>query len=238
MPNENAKLLVTDATKKYFSKNWLLLLTIVSFFLNFSTPAPAASVSFFLDQSSRLSGGTNYLKVTIDDQGPIAGSINFTIQTLFPISNTFSCNLGLDQFGFNGVELDKSNIFGLPDGWSFKNEKTMGSFGRFENVLTGTAWTTHDPLRFSIVGIKNDSLYSYATSHDGNNGVLFAALIGSIKHRGDGEWRHDQDGSCHECSLRDAYIGGGTPYAVPVPGSALLFGSGLLVLAGISRRER
>lgn len=199
-------------------------------------PVQAASVSFFLDQSNRLSDGTNFLKVTIDDQGAVAGAIHFTLEMLTPFSNITSCKLGLDQFGFNGAELDKSNIFGLPDGWKLKNEKKMGGFGRFENVLTANVWNTHDALTFSIIGIENDTINSYATPHDSGNGVLFAAYVGGTKRHGYDEGRHSQEDICHDCSLRRVYIGGGTPTAVPIPPAAWLFGSGLLVLAGITRQ--
>lgn len=209
----------------------------VIFALMAAMPVQAASVSFFLDQSNRLSDGTNFLKVTIDDQVAIAGAIHFTLEMFIPFSNITSCKLDLDQFGFNGAELDNSNIFGLPDGWKLKNEKKMDGFGRFENVLTANAFNTHDTLTFSIIGIENDAINSYATPHDSGNGILFAAYVSGTERRGHDEGHHSQEDFCHDCSLRSVYFGGGTPTAVPVLPAALgLFGSGLLVLAGITRQ--
>src|SRR3989344_5797121 len=145
-------------------------------------PAQAASVSFLLDQSNKLPDGTDYLdylKVTIDDQGAL-GAINFTVETLDELSARACKKFGILSFGFNGAELDKENIFGLPDGWKFKNDKKMDGFGKFENVLIGKKWDRQDPLTFSIVGIDSDSISSYASSHNGGDGVFFSAYAGGL----------------------------------------------------------
>src|SRR3989344_3439924 len=158
--------------------------------LMLSGPANAASVSYFLDQSNRLPDGTNYLKVTIDDQG-LAGAINFTLQPFDSLSDLSKCTLGIGRFGFNGDELDRSNIVGLPDGWKLKNEKNIAGFGRYENVLFGKPLA--DSLTFSIVGIDGDSIYSYAESHDGGKGLFFSALVnGTCKHCGEHGHRYSR----------------------------------------------
>jgi len=201
-------------------------------------PAQAASVSYFLDQSNRLADGTDYLKVTIDDNGA-PGAINFTLQTLAPLSGQACDNFGILKFGFNGSELDKNNITGLPDGWKLKNDKKMDGFGKFENVLVGKKWTSQDPLTFSIVGIDGDSIFSYATSHDGSDGLFFSAFVGGIESNKHGKW-HDKwrdDDGCRRCT-KGAYFGGGEPAPVPVPQAVWLFGSGLLGLIGVARRKR
>ena len=198
-------------------------------------PVNAASVSYFLDQSNRLpdgtnylKDGTNYLKVTIDDQG-LAGAINFTLQPFDSLSDLSKCTLSIGRFGFNGDELDKSNIAGLPDGWKLKNEKKIAGFGRYENVLFGKPLT--DSLTFSIVGIDGDSIFSYAESHDGGKGLFFSALVnGTCKHCGEHEHRYSRSGT----------FGGSTLAAapVPVPAAEWLFGSGLLGLIGIAKRKK
>jgi len=203
-------------------------------------PAHAASVSYFLDESNRLPDGTNYLKVTIDDEGQ-AGAINFHIQALDPLSVLACDKFGVLKFGFNGDELGKSNILGLPDGWRIRHDKKMNGFGKFENVLIGKKWNGQDPLSFSIVGIDDDSIYSYADSHDSSDGVFFSSYVGGIernRHHRHGEWNDEwHGGDCHRCT-KGAYFGGGQLAPVPVPGAVWLFGSGLVGLLGLCRRSR
>ncbi len=199
-------------------------------------PAQAASVSYFLDQSNRLPDGTNYLTVTIDDEGQ-AGAINFHIQSLEPLSGLACDKFGVLKFGFNGDELGMDNILGLPDGWKVKHDKKMDGFGKFENVLIGKKWDGQDPLSFSIIGIDGDSIFSYVDSHDAGDGVFFAAFAGGIegdRHHGHGKWYGDD---CHRCK-KGAYFGGGELAPVPVPAAAWLFGSGLVGLLGLTRRNR
>jgi len=201
-----------------------------------TAPGYAASVSYFLDQSNRLPDGTNYLKVTIDDEG-LAGAINFHIQSLEALTGLACDKFGILKFGFNGDELDKSNIVGLPDGWKIKNDKKMDGFGKFENVLIGKKWSGQDPLSFSIVGIDGDSIFSYVNSHDAGDGVFFASFVGGVegnRRHGHGKWYGDD---CHRCT-KGAYFGGGELAPVPVPAAAWLFGSGLVGLLGLARRNR
>ncbi|MEK7414913.1 MAG: VPLPA-CTERM sorting domain-containing protein, partial [Planctomycetota bacterium] len=201
--------------------------TTAAMALMLAGPANAASVSYFLDQSNHLPDGTNYLKVTIDDQG-LAGVINFTLDQFDTLSDLSKCKLGIVRFGFNGDELDKSNIVGLPDGWKLKNEKNIAGFGRYENVLFGKPLT--DSLTFSIVGVDGDSIYSYAESHDGGKGLFFSALVnGTCKHCGEHDHRRSRSGT----------FGGSTLDAapVPLPAAAWMFGSGLLGLIGVARRK-
>lgn len=196
----------------------------------------AASVSYFLDQSNHLADGTDYLKVTIDDQGA-PGAINFTIQDLASLSNPAFCDLsGILEFGFNGIELSKKNILGLPQGWTIKHDKKMDGFGKFENVLVGKNWNWQDPLTFSIVGIQSDSLSSYVSSHDNSDGFFFGADVG-------GRALHGKKHGCHVCG-KDVYFAGGVlaggddTSPVPVPAAAWLFGSGLMGLAGLATRRK
>lgn len=195
----------------------------------------AASVSYFLDQSNRLPDGTDYLKVTIDDQGA-PGAINFTIQDLASLSNPAICNLsGILEFGFNGIELSKNNILGLSHGWTIKHDKKMDGFGKFENVLVGKNWNWQDPLTFSIVGIQGDSLSSYISSHDNSDGFFFGADVGGTAlHR---ENHDDEEHGCHVCSKSVFFAGSDLAAPVPVPAAVWLFGSGLLGLIGCVRHK-
>ncbi|HYA39619.1 MAG TPA: hypothetical protein VEI74_15245 [Candidatus Methylomirabilis sp.] len=215
---------------------FVMAATIAAVFLP-SAPTLAASVSYFLDQSNRLADGTDYLKVTIDDNGA-PGAINFTLQALAPLSGQFCNNFSILKFGFNGNELHKSNIVGLPDHWKFTNDKKMDGFGKFENVLVGKKWTSQDPLTFSIVGIDGDNIYNYATSHDGSDGLFFSAFVGGNEFNKHGTW-HDKwrDDGCRRCT-KSAYFAGGTAAPVPVPAAAWLFGSGLIGLFGLASRRQ
>ncbi|MHB8534051.1 MAG: hypothetical protein ACYDBW_01230 [Sulfuricaulis sp.] len=210
-----------------------------------ASAAQAASVSYYLDQSNNLPNGTDYLKVSIDNEGA-SGAINFHIQALDPLTGLACDNSGILKFGFNSaVELDKSNILGLPDGWMIKHDKKMGKFGTFENVLIGKKWESQDSLSFSIFGIDGDSISSYANSHGAGDGAFFSAYVGGIKrdkHIGDDDWSENGHGErewhgddCRRCT-KGAYFGGGQLAPVPVPGAVWLFSSGLIGLLGLARR--
>ena len=196
-----------------------------------ATPTPAASASFSLDQSNRLEDGIDYLKVTIDDNGA-AGAINFRIEILGALTGSAGARPGIEKFGFNGIELGKRNIVGLPEDWKLKHDKTLDGFGKFENVLIGDTSDPRRVLTFSIVGLGDDDLSSYSAVHDGGDGVFFAAYVRGLS-------RHDESKTCKKCPA-SAYFGGGaggiTP--VPVPPAAWLLGSGLLGFAGVLRRGR
>lgn len=200
-----------------------------------ATPTPAASVSFFLDQSNRLEDGIDYLKVTIDDNGA-ADAINFRIEILGALSGSAGSRLGIEKFGFNGIELGKRNIIGLPEDWKLKHDKTLDGFGKFENVLIGDASDPRRVLTFSVVGIGDDDLSTYSAVHDGGDDVFFAAYVRGLSPG-------DKGKTCKKCPA-NAYFGGGAdgmtpvPTAVPVPAAAWLFGSGLLGFAGVMRRGR
>ncbi|MHB8624108.1 MAG: VPLPA-CTERM sorting domain-containing protein [Sulfuricaulis sp.] len=202
-----------------------------------TAPAKAASVSYFLNQSNSLPDGTNYLEVNINDQGA-PGAINFTIQDLASAANSAICDLsGILEFGFNGIDLSKKNILGLPNGWKIKHDKKISGFGKYENVLVGNNWDAVDTLSFSIVGIQADSLSNYISSYEKSDGYFFGADVGGIAEHGK---HHD----CSACS-KNVYFaggvvgGGGTdPTPVPVPAALWLFGSGLLGLAGITGRKK
>ena len=188
--------------------------------------AHAASIAFFLDQSNVLPDGNNYLQITIDDEG-LAGAINFKVQAIAPLTGFSGYNFGIQQFGFNSLALGVDNISGLPDNWKLKHDKKMNEFGKFENILVGKKWHREDTLMFSIIGIEGDNIYSYANSHDGENGFFYSAYVGGFGHDG----KCKKSGDC----FSKAYFAGGSP--VPVPAAVWLFGSGLLGLLGFVRRK-
>ena len=192
-----------------------------------SPPAQAASVSYFLDQSNSLADGTNYLKITIDDEGAI-GAINFTVDVL--PSLTPENNFGIQSFGVNGNQLSSSNLIFTgesADGWQLAdNNGSMSEFGKFSNLLTTTGNHRVDSLTFSIVGITADSISDYVTQSQGNGAnpsfSFFAAHVAGFR----------------AANSTSAFFGGDTPAAVPLPAAVWLFGSGLFSLLGMASRRR
>lgn len=189
-------------------------------------PVQAASVTYFMNQSNvgpSLPDGTDYLKVTIDDEG-VAGDINFKVETLATLSSLAANKFGIDQFGFNtSIALTDANITGEPANWSLLGAGNMDGFGGFSfREDTNGANNRVDPLMFSITGIVGDSIDDYIGPSSGNAGegnALFAAHVAGF-----------DDGAGNTSGFF------ATP--VPVPAAVWLFGSGLLGLIGIARRRR
>ncbi len=190
-----------------------------------TAPVQAASVTYFMNQSnvSTLPDGTDYLKVTLDDDG-VLGDINFTVETLAPLSSLAVNKFGIDQFGFNtDITLISSNITNAPSNWSLLGSGNMDGFGGFSfREDTNGANNRIDPLTFSITGITGDTFADYVGSSSGNAGegnALFAAHVAGF-----------DDGNGNTSGFFAA--------PVPVPAAVWLFGSGLLGLAGVARRKK
>lgn len=195
--------------------------------------ANAASVSYFLDQSNLSSGplgdGTNYLQVTIDDQGA-PGLINFTVKTLPALNNIAGSNFGIQTFALNTLlntsSIPDSAIVNLPSGWSGNvppPPNTIDGFGTFDIAVDNGGGNRLTTLTFSI-NVPGDTITDYVKLSGGNaaqGNVFFAAHVGGF-----------DDGAGNT----SAFFGGSTP--VPLPAAAWLFGSGLLGLGGIARRRR
>jgi hypothetical protein len=228
---------IAGAIRRISAITW----TVVVLWLVSAAPAQAASVSYILDQSNRFPDGANYLKVTIDDEGQ-AGAINFHLETLDSLVDLACAKFSILKFGFNGDEIGKNNIVGLPDGWKIKHDKKMDGFGKFENVLIGKKWNGLDSLSFSIIGIDDDNIYSYVESHDAGDGVFFSTYVNGIerkKHHGYGKWYGEwYTSNCHRCTKGGYFGGGGELTPVPVPGAVWLLGSGLIGLVRLAGRKR
>lgn len=197
-----------------------------------AAPAQAASVSYFLDKSNDLSDGTNYLKVTISDG--LAGAIDFTVETLSPLSSIAGSNYGIQDFGFNTTlapgTITSGNFSGLVAGWSISVAPptiAADGFGKFEFAVSNGGSNRLDPLTFSI-NVAGDSINSYYEASTGNAGqgnVQYAAHVAGFTTQ-----------SCTSGPCTSAWFGGGAP--VPLPAAVWLFGSGLLGLIGVARRRR
>jgi hypothetical protein len=191
--------------------------------------ANAASMSYFLDQSSDLVNGVNYAKVTISDG--VDGDIDFTVEVFVdafptPLGDPF----GMQTFSFNydsALDLPEGNISSAnivdinPDSWRIFENKNANGFGKFEFQAQGDGSSRTEILTFTISGVVGDTIASYAVGKDGGDGEFFAAHIAGY-----------DDGVSGNPS---GYFSGST--AVPIPAAAWLFGSGLLMLGGLKRRK-
>lgn len=196
---------------------------ICGFLMFLASPARAASVSFFLDQSNELPDGVPYLSVTLTENG--TGGVDFLVQTLDGLNDIADRNFGIQKFGFNFVDDAWGDISGLPAHWRMQQNKRMDGFGRFDIRLQGKGRARTDNLSFTVDGADL-----------GDFGPLFSAHVAGF------EWcRVDEPLQCNErdCTT-SAYFAGymDVPVAhTPLPASAWLFGSGLLGLIGFARRK-
>jgi hypothetical protein len=184
--------------------------------LLFSTQTFAASISVFLDQSNALSDGTNYLKVTISDGAD--GAIDFSVETLGPLSGIAGGNYGIQSFSFNLGDTGASlaNVVG-PDGWRVSADHNHSEFGRYDVHLAGRGSNRQDALEFSIVGVSGDSPFDYidalSSGNAGGGNQFFAAHVAGFEGPN---------------GLSSAQFGGTS--VVPLPASAWMMLSGLAVL--------
>lgn len=194
------------------------------------TPARAASVSFFLDQSNSLPDGTNYLSVMLTEN--VRGGVDFLVKTLSPLNDVAGHHFGIQKFGFSFFDDTWGEISNLPDGWGVRSNRRMDGFGKFDIRLQGKGKSRTDELSFTVDGVTL-----------GDFGSLMSAHVAGF------EWCRTDERKYNWCGDRfcttSAYFAGQmgslpppNPSAVPVPAAAWLFGSGLIGLAAVSRRKK
>jgi hypothetical protein len=194
--------------------------------LTFATSANAASISYFLDLSNDLPDRVDYVQVTISDSETIAGDIDFAVEVIADAFPEAGSNFGMQSFYFNaedGLNLSTDNIDAGFSGWSARsNANAGGGFGKFDFKLSGTGNARTELLSFSITGVDDDSVFSYAigASLTPSSGEFFAAHVAGFSD--------DQYG------VSSAKFAGSSP--VPVPPALLLFGTSLAAL-GLRRRR-
>ncbi len=205
-----------------------------------SGSAFANSVSYYLDKSnlsSQFPNNTNYLQVTIDDNGK-KGKINFTVTPLEPLTSIAGSHFGVDKFAFiapfSGLSFVKSNNDWL-SGWSLKKDKKNSIFGKYDMLASGSGNNNSNPLAFSLRAGKH-TLEDYIDALTDGPAFFTAHVRGLSAGCGNyqGEW-------CGCDTVKSGLFGGSTlasTSAVPVPAAAWLFTSGLIGMVGVSRRAR
>jgi hypothetical protein len=183
----------------------------------------AATISYNLDMSNAIPDGVDYLTVTISDSLTTAGDIDFSVEVNTSNYPNPGSNFGMDNFYFNfddSLNVKANNITDLnPDSWKINTNKNAGGdFSFFKLNLKGTGNSRTDLLTFTISDIVGDSIQDYAVGYEGVGEALFAAHVGGFDNG---------------AGIESAKFGA----VVPVPGAVWLFGSGLLVLAGLIRRR-
>lgn len=200
--------------------------TLLMLGLAAASNAPAASISYVLDQSDSMADDVGYLQVTISDG--LDGAIDFVVRVLEPLREVAGDRFGIQKFSFNiapGTSAGPGDVTGLPDGWRAMNGGSLGGFGRFDVSLRGNGANRLDELTFSISGVGSDEPMDYvslSTGHVAGDHAFFAARAYGVDLANAG---------------RQAAFGGASAASVvPVPATIWLLGSALGALGSFRRR--
>ena len=186
------------------------ILTLGSFF-----PVSAAKALVIdLDVANNASPTNSpWATVTIDEL--VNGDIRFIV-ALTTSTDLEKGQASIEQFGFNSedIDLDLLSFTDISNGFSVNIKgSTMSIFGGFDVAIRGENGLGFDPLSFTIVA-PGDSIDTY-TSALTNKGFLFSAKLAK--------------------GAPMAFI---ATSAIPIPPALYLFGSGLIGLIGISRKNK
>jgi hypothetical protein len=193
--------------------------------------ANATSVAYDLTYSNDLANGATYATVVIDDEGA-AGDINFTVTVnaaAFPEPLALPDNFGMQTFSFNydsaldvpAGNINVSKIVNIdPGSWEISEDKNAGGgFGKFEFEAKADRGNSRTQvLTFTMSGVENDTIESYAIGYNPGDTAYFASHIAGYS---------DTDGSSS----------GKFASVVPIPAAAWLFGSALAGLGWMRRKQ-
>ena len=195
-----------------------------------SSQVNAASVSYYLDQSNDLANGVNYAQVTLADSVDFVGDIEVTVEVITSAFPTPLSNFGMQAFYFNydnDLTVNAANIIVLdPSDWTVSTViNAGGGFDKFEFGIVGNGSNRTELLNFRITGVVGDTIESYAQGSEFLNPAstqYFAAHIAGY-----------DDGLSGNTGGKFA----GSSF-VPIPAAVWLFGSGLVLLLGWTRKSR
>lgn len=211
-------------------------------------PAPAASISYYLNQSNALPDNVNYLKVTVSDDGLAApNTIYFRVEILGALLGIADTNFGIQRFAFNS-SIDPIDVAyrvqNLPSGWNLVVGQNVSGFGVFELVPTGKGGNRQSPvLTFSIdsSGFPTDDIFDYILHGSCPSGGSpdDPYPMTCIPTQGPAYFAAHVAGFSYPGGINSAYFGGDTPVnqVVPVPAAAWLLGSALGGLGWLRRRS-
>ena len=188
----------------------------------------ATTISYYLDQSNALLDGVNYAQVTVSDSATTVGDIDFSVELISSAFTVSGSNFGIQNFSFNfdpALSVDASNIINInPQAWVIsEGANAGGGFGKFGFQLSGNGNSRTELLSFSITGVTDDTINSYATISTFNPAAVenFAAHIAGF------------DTTDRITSAQFS----GSKLIIPAPAAVWLFGSGLICLIGVARRK-
>ena len=206
----------------------LIMLPVALLFFLTLSQVNAASISFNLNQSNVLPDGVSYAQVTISDSVTASGDIDFVVELQSAAFTGTGNHFGMQNFLFNAdpdISLQAENIVNLMQpGWSVVEEKNAGGrFGKYDFKLLGKRRSRVEKLTFSISGVADDTIYSYAMGSALKPGAkeFFAMHVAGFNM---------------DEGVRSSKIAGSS-VVVPVPASLWLFVSGLIGLAAWGRRK-
>jgi len=151
----------------------------------------AASISYLIDQSNidaaPIVDGTNFARVTIDDDTPNA--LTFTVTLLSSLTSLAGPGFGIQNFGFDVVGAnplqDSGAVAGqwtLPSGFTANvapPPNQMDGFGAFEVSVDGSGSNRQSPLVFRIngTGLTIASFAELSSGSAAQGNVFFSAHI-------------------------------------------------------------
>ncbi len=146
-----------------------------------------------------------------------------------------------------GGDADRGSVDNLPDGWIARNHSRMSEFGFFDIKLYGRGKSRLETLTFSILGIDGDTVEDYASLSTGRapgGNSFFAARVAGFKIADCKKSRNNThffprsyNTNTHGHCPSSAFFADNSS-AVPLPGTAWLFGAGLVGFAARARQRR